>query len=208
MTDLGFTHRFLPAVTPGKDACTFLLLHGTGGDENDLLELGRALDPAAALLSPRGQVLERGAPRFFRRLAEGVFDEADVIARAQELSTFIKEAASHYDIATERLVAVGYSNGANIAAAMMLLGLAPFGRAILFRAMVPLSHPPATASQTTQVLISEGRFDPIARPEKGKRLEGLLRQIGASVDLVFQSSGHELTENDVAAAQQWLASVA
>ncbi len=208
MKDLGFTHRFVPAATPGQGGRTLLLLHGTGGDESDLLDLGRALDPAAALLSPRGQVLERGASRFFRRLAEGVFDEADVTARAHELAAFIEAAAVPYEIQVEHVMAVGYSNGANIAAAMMLLGIAPFRRAILFRAMVPLSNPPATASPAAQVLISEGRFDPIAQPENGQRLEELLRQTGANVDLIFQSSGHQLTENDVAAAQQWIVSIA
>ena len=208
MRELDFIHRFVPASSPARSARTLLLLHGTGGNEDDLLELGHAIDPEAALLSPRGKVIENGAPRFFRRLAEGVFDEADVLARAQELATFIKAAAAHYEIKIEHLVAVGYSNGANIAAAMMLLDIALFRRAILFRAMVPLSNPPITAGQAAQVLISEGRFDPIAQPDNAKRLEELLRQTGATVDLIFQSSGHELTENDVAAARQWLASVA
>src|ERR1035437_9271160 len=201
MTELGFTHRFFSAAAAAGTARTLLLLHGTGGDEDDLLDLGRAIDPDAALLSPRGKVIERGAPRFFRRLAEGVFDEADVIARAQELAAFIDAAASRYQIDVEQLVAVGYSNGANIAAAMMLLGVARFSKAIFLRAMVPLSHPPAVQGHLAEVLISEGRFDPIATPDNGRHLEKLLRQTGATVDLVFQSSGHELTENDVATAR-------
>lgn len=208
MSDLGFIHRFVPAPDGVNSPRTLLVLHGTGGNENDLLDLGRAIDPGAAILSPRGQVLENGARRFFRRLAEGVFDEADVVARAHELAAFIEAAGAHYEISAEQLVAVGYSNGANIAAAMILLGLAPFPRAILFRAMVPLSNPPSTATQARQILISEGRFDPIVSPENGKRLEEVLQQTGASVDLIFQSSGHELTGNDVSTAQQWLASVA
>src|SRR4051812_48475324 len=118
--DLGFVHRF----DAGKTNRTLLLLHGTGGDENDLIGLGRAIDPGAAILSPRGKVLEDGAPRFFRRLAEAVFDEADVVERAHELADFIKGAVQTYDIRPEQLVAIGYSNGANIAAAMMLLDLA------------------------------------------------------------------------------------
>ncbi len=142
MTDLGFSHRFLPANSLEAEARTLLLLHGTGGDENDLLDLGHAIDSTAALLSPRGKVLENGAPRFFRRLAEGVFDEADVAARAKELALFVEAAMVDYEIDREKLVTVGYSNGANIAAAMMLLGIAPFSKAILFRAMVPLSQVP------------------------------------------------------------------
>src|ERR1700719_644111 len=110
-----FTYQFIP----GTGDRTLLLLHGTGGNENDLLPLGRAIDPDAALLSPRGKVLENGAPRFFRRLAEGVFDEKDAVARAHELAQFITAAAEAYKIDLNNLVAVGYSNGANVAAAMM-----------------------------------------------------------------------------------------
>jgi predicted esterase len=200
-----FTHRFLPAADGQKTERTLLLLHGTGGNENDLLDLGRAIDPVAAILSPRGQVLEKGAPRFFRRLAEGVFDEADVIARAHELAAFIKTAATKYSIVTEQLVAVGYSNGANIAAAMMLLGVADFPRAILFRAMVPLAKVDPKPSQKTVVLMVEGQFDPIAHPDTGRQLAEMLRATGATVDLIFQSAGHELTASDVTAARRWLA---
>src|SRR4030095_11369308 len=130
MTD--FTYRFIP----GTGDRTLLLLHGTGGNENDLLPLGRSIDPDAALLSPRGKILENGAPRFFRRLAEGVFDEEDVVRRAHELSDFIKAAIAEYRIESSQFVAVGYSNGANIAAAMILLGVGAFSRSILFRAMM------------------------------------------------------------------------
>src|ERR1700730_1941221 len=122
-----FIYRFVP----GTGDRTLLLLHGTGGNENDLLPLGRAIDDGASLLSPRGKVLENGAPRFFRRLAEGVFDEKDVVARAHELADFVASAATHYNIDREKLIAVGYSNGANIGAAMMLLGAAQFSQAIL-----------------------------------------------------------------------------
>jgi predicted esterase len=208
MNDLGFIHRFVPAPA-GLDAPrTLLMLHGTGGNENDLLDLGRAIDPRAAILSPRGQVLENGAPRFFRRLAEGVFDEADVVARSHELAAFVAEAIRHYKIDPAQMVAVGYSNGANIAAAMVLLGLAEFPKAILFRAMVPLSSPAPVTAKTNGILISEGRFDQIAHPDQGAHLERLLQQTGAKVDLIFQTAGHELIGSDVAAAQQWLVSVA
>ena len=208
MNDLGFIHRFIPAPAGTGPSRTLLMLHGTGGNENDLLGLGHSVDPRAAILSPRGQVLEKGAPRFFRRLAEGVFDEADVVGRSHELAGFIGEAVRHYEIDPAQLVAVGYSNGANIAAAMVLLGLAEFPKAIFFRAMVPLSDPAPVKAKTERILISEGRSDQIAHPEQGTHLEQLLRQTGAQIDLIFQTAGHELIGNDVAAAQQWLASVA
>lgn len=202
MTELGFIHRF----EPGQSLRTLLLLHGTGGDENDLLDLGRALDPAAALLSPRGKVLEHGAPRFFRRLAEGIFDEEDVIRRAHELSDFVKAAAEAYGIDLKQLVAVGYSNGANIAVATMLLGLAAFKQAIAFRPMTPLSHLEARPNLAGfRVLLSAGKFDPIATAATVGTLAGLLRESGADVTVQFRSSGHELTPEDVKASRQWLA---
>jgi len=205
MSTTEFIHRFLPAADGQKTERTLLLLHGTGGNENDLIELGRAIDSDAAILSPRGRVLENGSPRFFRRLSEGVFDEADVIARAHQLGDFIKSAVTEYRIATQHLVVVGYSNGANIAAAMMLLGVAEFPRAILFRAMVPLAKVDPRPAQKAAVLIAEGQFDPIAHPDTGRQLAEMLRATGATVDLIFQSAGHELTPNDVMAARRWLA---
>src|ERR1700755_278932 len=132
MSEPAFIHEFVQ----GTSKQTLLLLHGTGGNEHQLLGLGRELNPEAALLSPRGKILERGAHRFFRRLAEGVFDEEDVVARAKELGDFGRAAAEEHQIDVTGVVAVGYSNGANIAAAMMLLGVAEFSGAILFRAMV------------------------------------------------------------------------
>ena len=205
MNEPDFIHRFVPATGATGPTRTLLLLHGTGGDENDLLDLGRAVDRGAALLSPRGKVLENGAPRFFRRLAEGVFDEADVVARARELAAFVEAAIDRYKIDQETLIAIGYSNGANIAAAMVLLGVAPFTQAILLRAMVPLSNAGIVPQKPGRILISNGRIDPIAEPEEAEKLAKLLRKTGAEVDLLFQSSGHGLVPNDIAAAQQWLA---
>jgi phospholipase/carboxylesterase len=201
VSDLGFIHRFVA----GTSSRTLLLLHGTGGDENDLLDLGRALDSSAALLSPRGKVLENGAPRFFRRLAEGVFDEEDVIRRAQELAQFIHAAATTYNIDLDHLVALGYSNGANIVAAMMLLGVAKFGRAILFRPMVPLSKIDIADLCGSQVLTCAGRFDLIAAVTMAERLSQLLQTAGAEVMLRIQPSGHELSAADVDDAREWLA---
>ncbi|HJX26089.1 MAG TPA: hypothetical protein VJ252_08025, partial [Chthoniobacterales bacterium] len=129
-----FIHEFVP----GTSGRTLLLLHGTGGNEHDLLPLGRVLDPTAALLSPRGKILENGMPRFFRRLAEGVFDLEDLKKRTHELADFVAASAEQYQFAADKLVAVGYSNGANIAGSMLLLRPETFRTAILFRAMVPL----------------------------------------------------------------------
>ena len=201
MSDLDFVHRFVPAESSSR---TLFLLHGTGGDENDLLDLGRAIDPGAALLSPRGKVLEHGSPRFFRRLAEGVFDEADVMARALELADFVQAAVVQYEIDAERLVAVGYSNGANIAAAMMLLGIAPFRNAILLRPMVPLSNIQPPDLKDARVLLSAGRLDPIAQPSIVEKLAALFRAAHADVALQLQQSGHELVAADAAAARAWL----
>jgi phospholipase/carboxylesterase/glyoxalase family protein len=200
-----FHHVFIPARESRR---TLLLLHGTGGNERDLLSLGHAIDEGAALLSPRGQVLENGAPRYFRRLAEGIFDEKDVIARAHELAEFITAAIKRYLIDETALAAIGYSNGANIASAMILLGLARFRRAILLRPMVPLSNSPMTLLRDFQLFLSRGRFDSIASVEQVEALAELFRERGAEVDVQTQESGHELTTADVAAAREWLASTA
>jgi phospholipase/carboxylesterase len=200
-----FIYRFIR----GTGDRTLLLLHGTGGNENDLLPLGRAIDPEGSLLSPRGKVLENGAPRFFRRLAEGVFDEKDVVARAGELANFVFVTAKKHGFDQNTLVAIGYSNGANIASAMMLLGLLKFRGAILFRPMVPLSHPPpGTMLENCAVLICGGRFDPIATPQQINALVELLRGRNVEVEVRMQESGHELTDADVEAARDWLAASA
>jgi predicted esterase len=200
--DLGFDYRFVPAR--GSARAPLLLLHGTGGDETDLLPLGEALAPGAALLSPRGKVLENGMPRFFRRFAEGVFDERDVEARARELADFVEAARDVHRLGELRPVAVGYSNGANIAAAVLLLRPETLSGAILFRAMVPLE--PATLPELNgvRVFLGAGRRDPIATPEQTGRLDALLGRAGADVSIHWADAGHGLTPGDVAAAKRWL----
>jgi predicted esterase len=201
-TDLGFVHRFEPATAPG--APMLLLLHGTGGDESDLLPLGRMLHPGAALLAPRGRVLEQGMPRFFRRLAPGVFDQHDLTARTHELADFVGAAAAHYGVQTRPVVAVGFSNGANIAAALLLLRPRVLAGAILLRPMVPLTPPSRPALAGTRVFAAAGRFDPTVPAGEPERLAALLRSAGADVALQWSDAGHEMTHGDVTAARDWL----
>lgn len=202
MSDLNFVHRYLPRKPPG--ARVLLLLHGTGGDESDLLPLGRELDPEAALLSPRGKVSENGAPRFFRRFTEGVFDEVDVTQRANELADFVLAAAARYQFETRQLIAVGYSNGANIAAAMMLLRPEVLPAAILFRAMVVLTNPPAADLRGKRVLLCAGRHDPIIPLENAQRLAATLTNADADVSFQIQEASHGLVPDDLATARRWL----
>src|SRR5690242_20906019 len=193
-------HEFVP----GASNRTLLLLHGTGGNERDLVPLGRELDPNAALLSPRGKVLENGMPRFFRRLAEGVFDLEDLKKRTSELADFVRAAAEHYGFASDNVVAVGYSNGANIAASMLLLRPGIMSAAILFRAMVPLVPETQPDLSAVRVWIGAGAHDPIIPTSETKRLAELLHNAGADVTIRYFPSGHELTAADVGAAQEWL----
>jgi predicted esterase len=195
-----FIHEFVP----GKSDRTLLLLHGTGGNERDLIPLGRDLDPTASLLSPRGKVLENGMPRFFRRLAEGVFDLEDLRKRTNELADFVAAAAQRYGFAADNVVAVGYSNGANIAASMLLLRPEILSAAILFRAMVPLVPETQPNLSSVRVWIGAGSYDPIIPTSETKRLAELLRSAGADVTMRHFPAGHELTPADVEAARDWL----
>ena len=183
---------------------TLLLLHGTGGDEHDLLALGRELAPDASLLSPRGNVLEGAMPRFFRRLAEGVFDLADLERRTKELAAFLREAAESYGFDVDRVTAVGFSNGANIAASVLLRDPGLLKRAILFRAMVPFEPEQTPRLEGTSVYIGAGRLDPIIPQANVERLAAILRDGGAAVTLDWQPAGHGLTKMDVDNAREWM----
>jgi predicted esterase len=195
-----FIHEFVP----GSSNWTLLLLHGTGGNERDLIALGRELDPNAALLSPRGKVLESGMPRFFRRLAEGVFDLEDLKHRTNELADFVTAAAQHYGFASDNVIAVGYSNGANIAASLLLLRPEVLSAAILFRAMVPLIPDKLPNLLSVRVWIGAGDQDPIVPASETKGLVELLRRAGADVTIRFAKAGHGLTNDDLEAARHWL----
>jgi len=196
------THVF----EPGNTGRTLLLLHGTGGDEHDLLPLGRKFAPGAALLSPRGNVLENGMPRFFKRYAEGVFDLEDVAFRAGELAKWLRAAIAHYGIDARKLTAVGYSNGANIAAAMMLREPDVVKDAILLRGMVTVEAPAPGAASTipAQVLMLSGENDPIIPLANARRLSTLFAQRGDRVQHDVLPTGHQLTPQDLALATSWL----
>jgi len=195
-----FIHEFVPGPSNG----TLLLLHGTGGNERDLIPLGRELDPNAPLLSPRGKVLENGMPRFFRRLAEGVFDLEDLKNRTNELADFVAAAAQHYEFARDNVVAVGYSNGANIAASMLLLRPEILRGAVLFRAMIPLVPENLPDLSSVRIWIGAGSEDSIIPASETQRLVELLRSAGADVTIRFFSAGHSLTKSDIETAGRWL----
>ena len=195
-----FIHEFVP----GTSSRTLLLLHGTGGNERDLIPLGRELDPNAALLSPRGKVLENGMPRFFRRLAEGVFDLEDLKYRSNELADFVAAAGKHYGFTSDDAVAVGYSNGANIAASMLLLRPETMHATILLRAMVPLVPDRLPDLSSVRVWIGAGNQDPLIPASEAQRLVELLRRAGADVTIRFSKAGHGLTNDDVEAGRDWL----
>jgi phospholipase/carboxylesterase len=204
-TDLGFVHRYLP----GEDESgpTLLLLHGTGGNEEDLVGLGETLAPGAAILSPRGKVSEYGAPRFFRRLAEGVFDHEDLLFRTHELAEFAEAAAAEYGFDRAKLVAVGYSNGANVAASTILLHPGLLRAAVLFRAMVPFEPDVTPDLSGMPIFMAAGRADRMIPPDNTQHLADILLEAGADVDLRWRNVGHPLTYEEVGEAKEWLASL-
>jgi phospholipase/carboxylesterase len=195
---------FLHEFVPGNSNRTLLLLHGTGGNERDLIPLGRELDPNASLLSPRGKILENGMPRFFRRLAEGVFDLEDLKTRTNELADFVAAAVRHYQLAADDIVGVGYSNGANIAASILLLRPEIMRAAILFRAMVPLVPDKLPDLSSVRVWIGAGDQDPTIPTSEAQRLVELLRRAGANVTIRFFNAGHGLTNSEMEIAREWL----
>jgi phospholipase/carboxylesterase len=201
LPDLGFIHNYVPGTDRTRPP--LLLLHGTGGDENDLLPFGERLAPGAALLSPRGKVSEQGAARFFRRLAEGVFDQEDLALRTQELAEFIERARRTYGLA--KPIAFGFSNGANIAASLLLTRPEVLAGAVLLRAMTPFE--PKTLPDLTgiPVLMLSGAADPLVKPDDRDRLAKLLAAAGAEVTHEVVPAGHNLAPRDIATAEQWFA---
>ncbi|MBP1989940.1 alpha/beta hydrolase [Paenibacillus eucommiae] len=186
-----------------KDLPTLLLLHGTGGNERDLLSLAEIIAPDASVLGVRGNVLENGMPRFFRRLAEGVFDIEDLIFRTQELNDHISDFAEQYSFNRDHVVAIGYSNGANIAASLLYHHQNSLQGAILFHAMVPRQHIELPSLANVPVFIGAGKRDSLIDPEQTKELSAHLRQAGADVTEYWTEGGHQLTREEVEKAKEW-----
>ena len=223
MKQIDFKYRFIPSPSQQQqqnvadnsdkafgpkdnqsDTLTLLLLHGTGGNEDDLIQVGQMISPSASLLSPRGKVLENGMPRFFKRLAEGVFDMEDLKLRTRELADFVKEASNIYSFDLNKIIAVGFSNGANIAASLLLSYPETLMGAILFRAMVPfIPNSPINLSDKN-VLLSAGMFDPIVSESQTQSMLDILEKSRANATLKWQQSGHNLTESDILDAKEWL----
>ncbi len=201
MTDLALDHEY---VAGSPTAPVLLLLHGTGGSPADILALGRELCPASPMLAPAGPVSENGAARWFHRLAEGVFDVDDVVYRAGQLADFVTEARDRYGLGGRRLVAAGFSNGANIAGAVTLLRPDVLSEAVLFAAMLPVSEPPRTDLTGSRVLLVNGRHDPMAPLEHAQDLVAVLRDRGAEVAEHWHTGGHQITVDGLAAAKSWL----
>lgn len=207
---LGFIHKFIPSnvkverKSGGKDESTFLLLHGTGGNEEDLIPVAREISTGAAILSPRGKILEDGiAARFFRRLAEGVFDLEDLKFRTNELANFVNNASKIYGFDLRHVIALGYSNGANIASSILLLRPEALSAAILFRAMVPFVPNSLPDLSNKYIFMSSGLYDPLIPKQDAEKLFSLFKSAGAKVSISWQNSGHELVMEDVKKAKEW-----
>jgi Predicted esterase len=202
---LDFIHRFISANSKAKkSSLTLLLLHGTGGTEDDLIPLGNELTLDASILSVRGKVLENGMPRFFRRLEEGVFDLEDLKMRTDELADFILKSSSIYDFDLKRLIAVGYSNGANIGASLLLRRPEVLAGAILFRAMVPFIPDVLPDLSKKFIILLEGMRDPIVSRHEAESLLKIFNKAHSNVTIKWQGSGHNLTQEDIESAKKWL----
>lgn len=200
-SELGFIHRYIPPRRPGSP--TLLVLHGTGGNENDLIPLAKMIDPDAVVLSPRGKVLENGMPRFFRRFGEGKFDIEDLKFRTTELMDFVFRASKSYGFDISSVVVLGYSNGANIGASLLLLRPETLDRAILFRAMLPLKPERLPDLSKKKVFISAGKYDTMIPREGTLALAKLLEEARAQLILNWADSAHSLTQPEIEKAREW-----
>jgi len=211
--DFGFNHIFINSFSNGPNnkkyddrnkKLTLVLLHGTGGNEEDLILLGKKIEPNASILSPRGKVLENGMPRFFRRLSEGVFDLEDLRIRSHELADFIQKCSLHYKFDLENTIAIGFSNGANISVSMLFLRPEVLQGAILFRAMVPFIPDPLPNLSSKKILLSAGLEDPIVSKNETENLFRLFQKTNAIITLKWQPSSHNLIQEDILVAKPWI----
>jgi phospholipase/carboxylesterase len=200
----GFAYRFMASASGKGSSITLLLLHGTGGNEDDLIPLGYELAPNAAILSPRGKVLENGMPRFFRRFAEGVFDVEDLKFRTNELADFITLASKEYEFNPDGVVAVGYSNGANIAASMLLLRPEILLAAVLFRATVPFLPERLPNLSGKSIFLSEGKHDQYTSTVDAEKLKEMLQKSGASLTFNWESADHSLNREEIRKAREFM----
>ena len=211
--DFGFNHIFINSFSNGSNnkkyddrnkKLTLVLLHGTGGNEEDLIFLGKKIEPNASVLSPRGKVLENGLPRFFRRLSEGVFDLEDLRIRSHELADFIQKCSLHYKFDLENTIAIGFSNGANISVSMLFLRPEVLQGGILFRAMVPFIPDPLPNLSSKKILLSAGLEDPIVSRNETENLFRLFQKTNAILTLKWQPSRHNLIQEDILVAKPWI----
>ena len=211
--DFGFNHIFINSFSnssnnkkydDGNKKLTLVLLHGTGGNEEDLIFLGKKIEPNASILSPRGKVLENGMPRFFRRLSEGIFDLEDLRIRSHELADFIQKCSLHYKFDLEKTIAIGFSNGANISISMLFLRPEVIQGAILFRAMVPFIPDPLPNLSSKKILLSAGLEDPIVSRNETENLYRLFQKTNAITTLKWQPSSHNLIQEDIVVAKPWI----
>lgn len=206
--DFGFVHIFINRKSSDNNnltkKLTLILLHGTGGNEEDLIPLGKEIESTASILSLRGKVLENGMPRFFRRLAEGVFDIEDLKFRTHELADFIQKCSLHYKFDLRKTIAIGFSNGANIAASLLLLRPDVFEGAILFRAMIPLVPNPLPDLSNKKVLLSAGVNDPIVSRMETESLYKLFQNANTNIVLKWENSSHNLIKEDIVVARKWI----
>ena len=211
--DFGFNHIFINSFSNGSNnkkyddrnkKLTLVLLHGTGGNEEDLIFLGKKIEPNASILSPRGKVLENGLPRFFRRLSEGVFDLEDLRIRSHELADFIQKCSLHYKFDLENTIAIGFSNGANISVSMLFLRPEVLQGAILFRAMVPFIPDPLPNLSSKKILLSAGLEDPIVTRNETENLFRLFQKTNAIITLKWQPSSHNIIQEDILVAKPWI----
>jgi len=217
LKQLDFYHRFVESPFAGSQKennankksdlslLTLLLLHGTGGNEDDLIPIGQMLSPTSSLISPRGKVLENGMPRFFKRLAEGVFDLEDLKLRTEDLARFVKDSSLAYSFDLKRTVAVGFSNGANIASSLLLLHPETLKGAVLFRGMPSIIPNTIPDLSDKLIFLSSGTEDTMVSKEATDNLFDLLNKAGAQVTLTWQKAGHGLTQKDIIDARNWLA---